>query len=132
MDKCNTNPIFAETERILTGGTGWPSFLESHEKTIRHMASHNWFTQPETPVSVIGDIEACGEDIDSLHAIQTESTRSLLDEIRSRLLLEYPDRQAIVQEVFTLHHEERFLASIPLALATGRRHRQEGVKQVYL
>ncbi|NKA33302.1 hypothetical protein ACQVRY_13870 [Ralstonia pseudosolanacearum] len=119
MAKWTPSRLIAETERILTGGIGWPSFIESHEKIIRRLASHNWFTQPETPVSVIEDIEDCGEDIDRLNAILTESTESLLDEIRSRLVLEYPERKAIVLEIFALHYEERFLASIPLALATA-------------
>ncbi|WP_157903470.1 hypothetical protein [Cupriavidus malaysiensis] len=108
-----------ETERILTGGQGWPSFTAGHERAIRRASAHNWFVQPETPIGVIVDIEECRDDVNRLNAVMTEATRELLAEISDRMAQDYSDRSHILQEVFALHREGRYLASIPLSLATA-------------
>lgn len=109
----------ATTEWIITGGQGWPDFLGAHERIVKCAASRNWFIQPETPVSVIEAIEDVCNEPDSLDELMASSTRGLLESIHDRVAKEFPERVEIVNEAFALHREARYLASIPLLLASA-------------
>ncbi|MEB2500789.1 hypothetical protein [Burkholderia cenocepacia] len=111
--------ILTKTEWILTGGQGWNSFFGAHERAIRHASVHNWFIQPESEARLFEEIENCGSNVAELDTLMSESTRALLGDIQRRIAHDYPPRADIVSEAFELHRAGRYLACIPLMLATA-------------
>ncbi|CAG2383049.1 MULTISPECIES: hypothetical protein [Burkholderia] len=111
--------IFAKAEWILTGGQGWDSFYGAHERAIRHASAHNWFIQPESEVRLFEEIDDCRSNVAELDILMSESTRALLADIEHRTAHDFPPRAHIVSEAFELHRAGRYLASIPLMLATA-------------
>lgn len=94
----------------------WRALEARDEKALRFAAQHNWFIQPETPCDFAADIDACGGAIAGLNAIFTTITRELMPDIRARLVANFPHRAPLLDEIFGLHGERRYLASVPLAL----------------
>ena len=98
------------------GAIDWRALGERDERALRFAAQHNWFIQPETPCDFAADIDACGADIARLDEIFTTITLKLMPDIRMRLLADFPHRAPVLDEIFGLDGEGRYLASIPLTL----------------
>lgn len=97
----------------------WEKLYDRDEIALRFAAQNNWFIQPEAPYTITKDVEDCAGDVERLDQLMSEATSELKSEIRSRLLNDYPGRAAIIAEIFRLHDEQRYLASIPLAMLSA-------------
>lgn len=86
------------------------------EGALRFAARQNWFIQPETYYTFTAAIDECGEDAAQLDGLFVEMLKAIKAEVEKRLLDEYPKYAPLIEEMFRLHDEDRFLASIPLAL----------------
>ncbi len=85
-----------------------------NEEALNQAALSNWFIQPETPYQFFDTLTACKKDETSIKDAFTKMMRSQIENIRDRLIKDFPHRAEILQEGFALHVEQRFLASIPL------------------
>ena len=94
----------------------WGALQARDESALRLAAQNNWFVQPEFPYPMNADIDACGDNTQKLDDLFMETMRQLLVEIRDRLIGDHPGRAPIIDEMFQLHNERRYIASIPLAL----------------
>lgn len=94
----------------------WHALQARDERALRFAAQNNWFVQPESYYSITADIDACSSDAEQLDRLFCEEIRGLKDRIRKRLLDDHPTRSSLIDEMFRLHDEQRYIASIPLAL----------------
>lgn len=101
---------------LKPGAIDWLAMRERDERALRFASQHNWFIQPETPCDFAADIGACGPDVNRLDEIFSAITRKLMPDIQVRLLAHFPHRASLLNEIFCLHGEGRYLASIPLTL----------------
>lgn len=102
----------------------WEAMYERNEQALRKAAKHNWFIQPETTSTFAVDIQDCVRDASQINELFMEMTNGLKNEIRTRLVNDHPDRAPIIDEMFRLHDEGRYFASIPLAMICA-----EGIAQ---
>lgn len=94
----------------------WDDLHERDERALRFAAKHNWFIQPETTYTFTADIDGCAADVARLDQLFIEMTNELKSDILARLLRDYPKHGPLIEEMFRLHDEGRYLASIPLAM----------------
>ncbi|MFW7342855.1 hypothetical protein V0R37_15105 [Pollutimonas sp. H1-120] len=94
----------------------WDALHARDERALRFAARQNWFIQPETFYTFTADIDECGEDAAQLDELFMAMLKAIKTDVEKRLLADYPKHAPLIEEMFRLHDEGRFLASIPLAL----------------
>jgi len=94
----------------------WDAINARDEKALRFAALHNWFIQPETEFTFAADIDACKGDSELLDQMFSSMIRQYKSEIMLRLVQNFPTFAPLIDEMNKLHVDQRYLASIPLAL----------------
>lgn len=96
----------------------WNLIINRQYEAVMFAAQHGWFAQPEFDLSQISElsIAATANNNEMLNQKFSVFIEDCEVEILDRLLLDYPDREHLINEAFSLHREARYYASIPLFL----------------
>lgn len=99
----------------------WKAVFEEQSEALLFAAEHGWFIHADIYLDDIANVQniKLRGDIEDLDKYFAGLIIRDLPTIRSRLLEHYPERGRILNEALDLHDEGRYLASIPLFIATA-------------
>jgi hypothetical protein len=97
----------------------WIEIFERQSEAIGFAAEYGWFIQPSMPLTQIAKIAEYKQQNDpaGLDEYMQRVLNEQLEQIEAHVLYLHPERTEIVTEAFKLHHEGRYLASIPLFIS---------------
>ena len=93
-------------------------FIQVDRRLVSVLIERGWYPDPRmAPIQLALLSSYSDSEPDAIEEIMQKVFRERLDSIEAKLVVEYPQRAAILQEAFDAHRESKYNLSVPVLLA---------------
>ena len=93
-------------------------FIQVDRRLVSVLVERGWYPDPRMAPADLALLSSYSDsEPDAIEEIMQKVFRERLDSIEAKLVVDYPQRAAILQEAFNAHRESKYNLSVPVLLA---------------